>query len=297
MAKKESQGPAFVRFFGPVLQALDELGGSARRPEVCDRIAEGHRITEAQQGEATSGGGSRFVSQVGWARFYLAKGGYIDASSKGVWTLTEKGRAAVKMSREEAVHVFREVHAQFPRQSREEEGETEVPEAPPPETNAGTPTQPANYRDQVLAILRGLPPAGFERFCQRLMREAGFERVDVTGRSGDGGIDGIGMLQVNSIVSFKVLFQCKRYRDGGTVTPTQVRDFRGAMAGRADKGLILTTATFSSEAKREAVRDGVPPIELIDGDKLVDLLEEFRLGLKPVQTFEVDEAFFAEFRT
>src|SRR5262249_60501926 len=106
----------------------------------------------------------------------------------------------------------------------------------------------------------------------------------------------IGMLQINSLVSFKILFQSKRYRDGGTVTAGQVRDFRGAMAGRADKGLLITTASFTAEAKKEAVRDGVPPIEIIDGEALVDLLEEFKLGLKPVQTFEVDEPFFGEFQ-
>ena len=293
MARKESRGPAFVKLFNPVLNALNDLGGSARRPEVCDRVAENLKITEETQAETLASGSSRFWNRVGWARFYLARGGFIDASNRGVWSLTEKGRASMNMAHEEAMHVFREVHSQLPRRPREQQGGTDELESPPPEPIT---TGQANYREQVLGILRSLPPAGFERFCQRLLREAGFGQVIVTGRSGDGGIDGIGMLQVNSLVSFKVLFQCKRYRDGGAVTPTQVRDFRGAMAGRADKGLILTTATFSGEAKREAVRDGVPPIELIDGDKLVDLLEEFKLGLKPVQTFEVDDPFFAEFR-
>lgn len=292
MARKESRGPAFVRLFNPVLNALNDLGGSARRPEVCDRVAENLRISEATQAETLANGSSRFWNLVGWARFYLARAGFIDASNRGVWSLTEKGRASLNMAHEEALRIFREVHSEIPRRPREQ-GEAEELESPPPEPIA---TGQTSYREQVLGMLRSLPAAGFERFCQRLLREAGFGQVIVTGRSGDGGIDGIGMLQVNSLVSFKVLFQCKRYRDGGTVTPTQVRDFRGAMAGRADKGLILTTATFSAEAKREAVRDGVPPIELLDGERLVDLLEEFRLGLKPVQTFELDEPFFGEFR-
>ena len=255
-------------------------------------MAEDLKVTEAQQAETTSGGAPRFVSQLNWARFYLAKAGFINSSSHGIWTLTEKGRAAVGLPQEEAVMIFQEVRKLFPRQQREEECENEEANPPP----SCKPAQPKSYRDEVLTILRNLPPAGFERFCQRLLREAGFERVEVTGRSGDGGIDGIGMLQINSIVSFKILFQSKRYRDGGAVTAGQVRDFRGAMAGRADKGLMITTATFTAEAKREAVRDGVPPIELIDGDKLVDLLEKFHLGLKPVQTFELVEAFFGEFR-
>ena len=130
--------------------------------------------------------------------------------------------------------------------------------------------------------------------AQRLLREAGFTQVAVTGKSGDGGIDGYGTLQINHLVTFKVLFQCKRYTK--SVSSPQVRDFRGAMAGRADKGIIITTGTFTAEARREATRDGVPPIELLDGEKLIDMLESLELGLKPVTTYEVNHTFFAEFR-
>jgi restriction system protein len=117
----------------------------------------------------------------------------------------------------------------------------------------------------------------------------------VTGRSGDGGIDGSGTLQLNSLVSIKVLFQCKHYKD--SVSPSQIRDFRGAMQGRADKGIVITTGTFTSQARREASRDGVPAIELIDGGRLVAMLESLKLGLIPKQTFDIDERFFEEFRS
>jgi restriction system protein len=153
-----------------------------------------------------------------------------------------------------------------------------------------------DYKLELLATLRALPPAGFERVCQRLLRESGFQQVFVTGRSGDGGIDGHGVLEVNPLVTFKVLLQCKRYREKGSVSPSQVRDFRGAMLGRADKGLILTTATFTADARKEATRDGVPPIELVDGDKLVTMFERAGIGLRPVQTYELDLAFFEEFK-
>jgi restriction system protein len=118
--------------------------------------------------------------------------------------------------------------------------------------------------------------------------------VSVTGKSGDGGIDGIGILQVNPFVSFNVLFQCKRYQ--GAVTPSQVRDFRGAIMGRTDKGLIITTGTFTLEAKKEARWDGVPPIELVDGDSLVDIFERLELGLIPKRTYEIDEKFFEDYK-
>jgi restriction system protein len=147
----------------------------------------------------------------------------------------------------------------------------------------------------ILSVLQGLSPSGFERFSQRLLRESGFSQVVVTGRSNDGGIDGFGTLEINPLVSFKVLFQCKRYR--GSVTPSQVRDFRGALTGRADKGLVLTTGTFTAEARREASRDGAPPIELVDGEKLVRMLEQLELGVSPKTVFEVDVAFFEQFKT
>ena len=150
-----------------------------------------------------------------------------------------------------------------------------------------------DHRRVVLKLLMTLSSQGFEQFCQRMLREAGFTQVTVTGRSNDHGIDGHGTLTLNPLVSFKVLFQCKRYKD--TVSPAQVRDFRGAMAGRADKGIIITTGTFTAEARREAARDGVPPIELLDGEKLVALLEQLELGLKPVKAFEVDANFFRSF--
>ena len=139
-----------------------------------------------------------------------------------------------------------------------------------------------------------MPPDGFERLCQRLLRENGFEQVTVTGKSGDGGIDGVGILQVNKFVSFTVLFQCKRYQ--GSVSPCQVRDFRGAMEGRADKGIIITTGVFTVEAKKEARRDGAKPIELVNGDDLVALFESLELGVKSRKIYDVDQAFFDDYR-
>jgi restriction system protein len=141
--------------------------------------------------------------------------------------------------------------------------------------------------------VRAISPNGFERLCQRLLRESGFETVTVTGRSGDGGIDGIGTLQINPFVSFNVLFQCKRC--SGSVSPSQIRDFRGAMQGRLDKGLIITTGTFTVEVKREARRDGAPPIELVDGDELTRLFESLEFGVVARTTYHVDETFLAQY--
>jgi restriction system protein len=199
------------------------------------------------------------------------------------------------VSESDARDIFREVAAGFSKSRKEPSAASgDAGNLEEPGETVGHPEAPfVGYREAVAARLQSLPAPGFERFCQRLLREAGFEEVTVIGRSGDGGIDGVGVLQVNPLVSFKALFQCKRYI--GSVTPSQVRDFRGAMMGRADKGIIITTGSFTSEARREAIRDGVPPIELVDGTKLAEMLETLELGLTPRRTFEVDAGFFDEF--
>lgn len=290
MAKlNKIEGAQFVRYFGPLLDALRGLGGSGTPDEVVERIAEDLKIPDEVQNELLPSGESRYRNQVAWARFYLVREGLVDSSKRGVWSLTERGRSTT-LTLEQAREIFLKWVKIFQEQRRAKVDKAEPTEEVVAEGTGATST---DYRNAVLDLLLKLPAAGFERLCQRLLREAGFTQVVVTGSTGDGGIDGYGTLSVNPLVSFKVLFQCKRYTK--SVVPSHVRDFRGAMAGRADKGIILTTGTFTAEARREASRDGVPPIELIDGEKLVDMLEQLELGLRPVKTYEVDHGFFKEF--
>ena len=289
-----AQGPQFVRFFGPLLDALRELGGSARPAEATEAVIERLGIPEVRQAETLKNGESRIRNQVAWARFYLAKSGLIDSSRRGVWSLTEKGQATT-LPAGSAYRLFRDIHKVYEKE-REAKPKSAKPSPAPAETEVSLDeaSESVDHRGQLLQILRDLPPAGFERICQRLLRESGFEQVTVTGRSGDGGIDGVGILEINPFVSFKVLFQCKRYV--GSVSSPQMRDFRGAMMGRADKGLIITTGVFTLDAKKEARRDGVPPIELVDGDKLLEMFERLELGLKPRTAYDVDDSFFEEYR-
>lgn len=287
LKNKKTVSSQFARYIEPVLQAIRELGGSGRPDEVRAVIARSLGVSDAEQSEPLpSGVQTRFENQVHWARFYLAKAGYIDSSQRGVWTLTEKGRSLGEVTPGEIQRIIREVSDQ----TKPAGGGT--PEAGPGAGDA-VPLF-TDCREELAQTLQALPAYGFERFCQRLLRESGFQEVTITGRSGDGGIDGIGVLQVNALVSFKVLFQCKKY--AGSVTPSHVRDFRGAMTGRADKGIIITTGSFTSEARKEAVRDGAPPIELVDGEKLAGMLEKLELGLRPRQTYEVDAAFFEQYK-
>jgi restriction system protein len=288
-ATEKIEGAQFVRYFGPLLDALRELGGSGSPGEVVDQIAKHLKLSEDTQTELMDSGAPRFPNQVAWARFYLTREGLLDSSKRGIWSLTDKGRAT-HLSAEEARRIFLKWVRIFAEERKKKKDNSET-EDEAPETTA---SQTADYRKELLALLLRLSPPGFERLCQRLLRESGFVQVVVTGRSGDGGIDGHGTLQVNPLVSFKVLFQCKRYTNA--VTPTQVRDFRGAMQGRADKGIIMTTGPFTAEARKEATRDGVPPIELVDGQKMIAMFSELELGLKPIKTFEIDNDFFKEFQ-
>jgi restriction system protein len=284
----QAKGPEFVKYFGPVIEALKALGGSGRPTEVKEWIAEHLGISEAEASEAMESGASRFGNRVNWARFYLSKAGHIDSSTRGVWSLTDSGWSYA-LSQKEAVDLFKRVHAVFATERTAKRGAM-VDIAPDPQ-EALAPVD--GYRAELLRVLRDLPAKGFENLCQGLLREAGFESVTVTGKSGDGGIDGIGMLQMNSLVSFKVLFQCKRY--AGSIGPDKIRDFRGAMMGRADKGIVLTTGSFTADARKEAVRDGVPAIELVDSEKLLDMMEQLEFGLRPKQTYEVDRDFFTKY--
>ena len=286
---EKAKGPQFLRFCIPIVETLQVLGGSGRPKEITDTVLERLHISEREQAQALKNGSSRVRNQVAWARFYLAKADLLDASRRGVWALTEKGRT-VHLTPNAVAQLFKDVQANLPTKDTQPNAIDDVTDITPPIDSAGDSVS----KRTLLDVLKSLSPGGFERVSQRLLRESGFERVLVTGRSGDGGIDGHGILQVNPFVSFTVLFQCKRY--AGAVSASQVRDFRGAMMGRADKGIIITTGTFTTEATKEARRDGAPPIELVDGETLVQMFERLELGVKPKTVYEVDEAFFEEYR-
>jgi restriction system protein len=283
-----AKGPEFIRFFKPILQILKQSGGSGTTSEVIDRAIEVLEIPESEQEVTLKNGQSRIRNQVQWGRLYLVRGGYLDSSRRGIWSLTEKG-SQTDLGTFDPYHIFQTVQKDF---HAEKKKKKEIEEPFIDERDESS-AEAADYRSELLALIKSLPPNGFERLCQRVLRESGFQEVVVTGRTGDGGIDGMGVLQVNPFVSFNVLFQCKRYQ--GSVTPSQVRDFRGAMAGRADKGIMMTTGTFTVEAKKEARRDGAAPIELVTGEDLVKLFEDLELGLVPRKTFEIDRKFFDEF--
>ena len=228
--------PVYSELFGAVLDALKSLGGSGKPSEVRDFLAKELSLSDAALEVTKKNGEQLFMNRVQWARFYLAKSGYIGSSRRGVWSLTDDGRHVVISDDTE-----RQIIANAATVPKSKDAAT--PNEPDTDSSDPPDTEGDDHRNQLIELLYAMTPGAFERLCQRLLRESGFEQVVVTGRSGDGGIDGHGVLQLNPFVSFRVLFQCKRYRK--TVGSPAIRDFRGAMMGRADKGIILTTGTFS----------------------------------------------------
>jgi restriction system protein len=219
------------------------------------------------------------------AKTYLKRVGAVENSTRGVWSLTDSGEEMDEVDCEKV-----------PAQVRRQDAERKKTKGKKPMADLSNLIEPSideSWKDALIAALRKIPPDAFERFAQRILRETGFIKVEVTGRSGDGGIDGLGVLRVN-LLSFQVLFQCKRYQ--GTVGASAVRDFRGAMVGRCDKGLMITTGSFSSDARSEATRDGAPAIDLIDGDLLCDLVKQLKLGVRVemVERVIVDTGWFAK---
>jgi restriction system protein len=284
--------PQYHELMWPALQATKELGGSATVSEMNERVMASAGITEEQQAvpHGEDGRMSEVEYRLHWARTHLKGIGALENSARGVWAATDRGRSMSEPEMRAANKAWRDSLRERRLARRHSHGTGAENEEEETEAEGG-------WKDQLIARLLQLPPDGFERLAQRILREAGFVNVTVTGKSGDGGIDGAGTYRL-SLVSFPVYFQCKRYK--GAVTPGAVRDFRGAMAGRGEKGLLITTGSFTRDALAEATRDGAPPVELIDGDRLCDLLKEFRMGIdvrqRIAEDVTVDLGFFDEYQ-
>nr|WP_210404351.1 restriction endonuclease [Chroococcidiopsis sp. TS-821] len=277
--------PTFDSMLLPTIQALQILGGSGTNEEIYEKVVQllnlPEKILEIPHGNTSK---SEVEYRLAWSRTYLKKYGLLQNSARGIWSLVSTSINVQDLDAKEIVKAVQ----------RDAVSNKAVPSEPLDETVDIETLEELTWHQQLHKMLLSLEPSAFERLVQRLLRESGFIQVQVTGKSGDGGIDGVGIARINGFLSFHVLFQCKRYQ--GSVTASQIRDFRGAMQGRTDKGLLMTTGTFTRDAVKEATRDGAPPIDLIDGEQLVQRLKELGLGvnIKMVESIEVDTDWFAK---
>lgn len=267
----------------PVIQALKLLGGSGTNEEINDKVAELVKIP-AEQLEILhnpeKGGMTEIEYRLMWTRTYLKRYGVIENSTRGIWSLTAKGSTVERVDEKAVVRVVRDQL----KKDKQENTDTEE-----------EPNKKIEWQEELLDRILAISSAAFERLVQRLLRESGFIQVEVTGQAGDGGIDGHGILRLGGLLSFHVIFQAKRWK--GAVGAGQVRDFRGAMVGRADKGLLITTGAFTKDAIKEATRDGAPAIDLVDGDQLVEKLKQFSLGVNTkkieIEQINIDHDWFS----
>lgn len=278
--------PTFDELLIPTLQALLDLGGSGTIEEINGKVYEITKISNdvLQIPHGDNGTVSEVDYRLAWSRTYLKKYGLLENSSRGVWALSKSDLNITALDPDEITRAVREqARPTGTKTDDKKQIEKEIEE----EIESSE-----NWKQQLLNTLYNISPSAFERLVQRILRESGFFQVEVTGKTGDGGVDGKGIVRISGFLSFHVIFQCKRYR--GSVTPDKIRDFRGAMQGRADKGLFITTGTFTREAIKEATRDGAPPIDLIDGELFCDKLKELKLGMetKLTETVEIKNEWF-----
>lgn len=280
--------PKYTELIEPLWAALQKLGGSGSNEEIDDQVSELLNLSEEilnvpHNPERSSA--TEFQYQMAWARTYLKKYGWIENSSRAVWSIVPSKTNIEKVDAQKILRTVREAD-RAQRLLRNQEGERH-------EDDEDIPEEIPSWRESLHHVLtEEVDAKGFERLIQRLLRESGFVNVVVTGRPNDKGIDGKGIVRINGLLSFHVMFQCKKYQ--GTVVASEVRDFRGALIGRADKGLLITTGRFTKGAKEEAMREGAPPIDLIDGDDLADMLKELGLGIRTefVEHIEIDEKWY-----
>ena len=290
MAKKRKiKCPSEMELVEPTFSALVELGGSATVDEIRDKVIEmmnlpDDAIDELHKGKAQQ---TELEYQLAWARTRLKNYGAITNSKRGVWMITPEFADRTSVARSDVVE-----HIRKTRLSEKSNAEVEIILQDNDPTNDGTdtPDELEPWRVELGDILHTMNPYAFERLSMLLLRECGFSQVRVTQKSSDGGIDGTGKLRINGIFSFNVAFQCKRYT--GSVSAGDIRDFRGSLTTDIEKGVFITTGTFTRAAREEASIAGKQQIDLIDGEEFIDKLIEFSLGVKEKTIYEVDKAFF-----
>lgn len=263
------QIPKYSDLMWPLVKVLRKLGGSGNWDEIYSELIAQEKFPEEAQSyieNKSSHHTPKLRYNTKWALWYLTKAGVVNKSSQRLFILSQKGEVFKESDVASAVSLVKGLSKKKPQADSSQVSNTDAEEAAAEE-----------WKDTLLEKIQSLSPKMFEKLCYVVLRKSGFSEVDVTGGTGDGGVDGTGILKVN-LISFPVIFQCKRYQ--GSVGSKEVRDLRGAMSGRSEKALLITTGYFTTAAKEEAKRAGAPLIELIDGDGLCELLKNLKIGIE-----------------
>ena len=288
-AKRDSRVPRYTKLLNPTFQALKALGGSGNNDDILNQIVVDLKLPDdvVDISHLGSTSMSEIAYQAAWARTYLKKYGVIENSARGIWAITPEFSKVDALDEGKIILQVRKDNASKGKDKPSTKGDIDDT---PEDDGITEPTEVQSWRSKLAEILHSMDPYGFERLAQRILRECGFSQVEVTKKSGDGGIDGTGKLKINGIFSFNVAFQCKRY--SGMVGSGAIRDFRGSLTTDIEKGVLITTGTFSKAAREEASNPGKQQIDLIDGEELINKIAEYGIGVHEVKTYEVDEEFF-----
>ena len=277
--------PKYGELITVTYAALKALGGSGKNDEINEKTAELLNLSDEvlEYPHLNSSSISEVNYRLAWARTLLKKYGAITNSARSVWSITPEFSNVVSVDGNEIEKVYR--NSSVPKKEAPKDNGLEAdPEDMPEEIRP--------WRKKLYDVLVHMDPYAFERLAQRVLRECGFTQVEVTKKSGDGGIDGTGKLRINGIFSFNIAFQCKRYQ--GIVSAGDIRDFRGSLTTNIEKGVLITTGSFSKSAIEEASSPGKQQIDLIDGEEFITKLAEFGIGVKEVKDYEVNEEFFSK---
>lgn len=290
---KKIKSPTQIELIEPVFSALRDLGGSATITEIRDKVIETLRLPDEIVDEPHKGSDSQRTEleyQLAWARTRLKAFGAITNSQRGVWMITPEYTDKPIVSKVAVVEFFKKKRHESQSSSEMRASVEEVDATNTTDSNVDIPEELEPWRTELAETLHNMNPYAFERLSMLLLRECGFSQVSVTKKSGDGGIDGTGKLRINGIFSFNVAFQCKRFI--GSVSAGDIRDFRGSLTTDIEKGVMITTGTFTKAAREEASNAGKQQIDLIDGEEFINKLIEYRLGVHEKIVYEVDKLFF-----
>ena len=294
--------PPYNELILPTVRAVAELGGSATAREVMSQVltdlAPSDEMLAVMQPNRPDA--SVYIERLHWARSYAKLIGALESPKRGVFLVTPLGRSLLALPEDEgqrrALELDREFRRNRPKRKATapdpEDVSADADEEAPPDTDESSAVT-ERWQDVLLGRLHKLSPDSFEEFVLYLLRIYGLE-LERVGGSGDEGIDGIGTAPISPVLSSRVAVQVKRFDPNGRAVGREVVALfqRDAQTKGAERAILVTLGKFSEPARKAAIATA-PTVDLIDGDRLTELVKEQRLGIRTVT--KVDPAWFDRF--